>query len=87
MPLLRLLLFVGRRIIRSAGDMLKGYFAAQKKKVYKFFWPDLIPIVQSFFTSLWNQERPKVWPSSQPPKQYTTPVTVWVFYASSDRLL
>ena len=40
--------------------MLRGYFGAQKRKVNKFFWPELIPIVQSFFISLWNQERPAV---------------------------
>ena len=40
--------------------MLHGYLSARKKKVNKFFWEELLPIVKSFFTSLWNQERPKV---------------------------
>lgn len=43
-----------------ARDMLHGYLSARRKKVNKFFWEELLPIVKSFYLSLWNQERPKV---------------------------
>jgi hypothetical protein len=40
--------------------MLHGYLSTRRKKAAKFFWDDLLPIVKSFYTSLWNQERPAV---------------------------
>ena len=44
--------------------MLHGYLSSRRKRVAKFFWDDLLPIVKSFYTSLWNQERPAVRGSS-----------------------
>lgn len=45
-------------IERRARDMLHGYLSSRKKKINKFFWAELLPIVRSFYMSLWNQERP-----------------------------
>lgn len=39
-------------------DMLRGYFAMDTDGNDDYSWEELLPIVQDFYTNLWNQDRP-----------------------------
>lgn len=39
-------------------DMLKGYFAMDSDHDGTYTWEELQPIIQDFYTNLWNQDRP-----------------------------